>query len=336
MRRAIKPALLGLTLALGCSGPAWAIAPPDSTTASPERVVAYTIANDAPFRTDYYFTQGMSLMVLLPAFRRLPTRHLLFPAGVPGSLSHYGVRIRYDGFTPRRIQDAFIRVGDRPYAAYLYVTLFHSRTDPARRARLTSGVQVGIIGPAVGAKPFQVNLHRWLDAPTPRGWDFQVRNDLVLGYEVGAERQLLTAGRALEVVGTARAALSTLRTASNAGVVVRVGLFEPYFRTLLGVTGGGRASGRRPVQAYLEGRAEAQAIGYDATMQGGLLNRAFSRPSPYTLPGSAVRRGVVQGSGAVVLAVGGVSARAVGWWMTPEIRGGRRHAWGQVDVRVAF
>ena len=325
-----------LLLALGASFPARAAPPPDSATVSPERVAAYTFVNDAPFRTDYYFTQGMSFTVVLPAMRRLPTRHLLLPAGPPGSLSHYGVRVRYDGFTPLQIQDPFIRVGDRPYAAYLYVTLFHARTNPARRVRLTTGAQVGIIGPAVGAKPFQVNLHRLFDAPTPRGWDFQVRNDLVLGYEAGAEQLLFAAGRGLEVVGTARAALSTLRTAGSGGAVVRVGLFEPYFRTLLGVTGGANRVGRRPIQAYLEARGEAQVIGYDATMQGGLLNRALDRPSPYTLPGSAVRRGVGQGTAALVLAVGGFSARAAGWWLTPEIRGGRSHAWGQLDVRVAF
>lgn len=311
---------------------AWAAPPPDSAAVSSERVVAYTFANDAAFRTDYYFTQGMSLTVVLPGLRQLPTRHLLLCGDPPGSLSHYGVRVRYDGFTPLRIQDAFVRLGDRPYASYIYATLFRSQTDAARRGRHTTGVQFGVIGPAVGAKGFQTTVHRWIDAPTPRGWSFQVRNDLVLGYEAGTERQLLTLGRGLEAVGTARAALSTLRTVAGAGAVVRAGLFDPYFRTLLGMGAWGRAAGHRTAQLYLEVRAEGQAVGYDATLQGGLLNRS----SPYTLPARAVRRVVGQVSGALVAAVGGVSVRAVGWWLTPEIRGGRAHAWGQLDVRVAF
>ncbi len=295
----------------------------------PERAVAYSFANDAPFRTDYYFTQGMRLTVVLPAFGRLPTRRLL---GGPAPAATYGLRLRYDGFTPLRIQDAFIRRGDRPYASYIYATLFRARTDAAGRARLTTGVQVGIIGPAVGAKGFQTAVHRWLDAPTPRGWDFQIRNDVVLGYEVGAERQLLTVGRGLEAVATARAALSTLRTVASAGAAVRVGLFDPYFSSLLGVTGGWRGRALRPVQLYLEGHAEGQLVGYDATMQGGVFNQT----SVYTLSAGAVRRAVGQASGALVAAVGAVSGRVAACWTTPEIRAGRAHAWGQMEVRVGF
>ncbi len=324
--------LLAALLLASSSLEARPLAPPDSAIVDSERVVAYSFANDAAFRTDYYFTQGMSLTVVLPGFSRLPTRRLLLAEGAAGTHSQYGVRMRYDGYTPLRIQDPFIRRGDRPYASYIYATLCHSQTNVVKRARLTSGVQVGVIGPAAGAKGFQTAVHRWIDAPTPRGWDFQVRNDLVLGYELGAERQLLTAGRALEVVGTARAALSTLRTGAGAGLVVRAGLFDPYLSTLLGVAAGARAAGRRRVQAYVEARAEAQAIGYDATLQGGLLNRA----SPYTLQASAVRRGVAAGSGALVLAAGGFSIRGVAAWVSPEFWAARQHAWGQVELRAAF
>ncbi|MBC7446884.1 MAG: lipid A deacylase LpxR family protein [Hymenobacteraceae bacterium] len=324
--------LLAALLVVGSGPEARPLVPPDSATVGSERVVAYSFANDAAFRTDYYFTQGMSLTVVLPAFRRLPTRHLLLSAEKPATRSQYGVQVRYDGYTPLRIQDPFIRLGDRPYASYIYATLFHARTAADRRARLTTGLQVGITGPAAGAKSFQTAVHRWIDAPIPRGWDFQVRNDLVLGYELGAERQLLTAGRALEVIGTARAALSTLRTGAGPGVVVRAGLFDPYFSTLLGVATGARAAARRRVQAYVEARAEAQAVGYDATLQGGLL----SRTSPYTLPARAVRRGVASGSGALVLAAGGFSIRGVAAWVSPEFRGARQHAWGQIELRAAF
>ena len=50
---------------------------------SPERRLAYTYANDLFFRTDYYFTQGMTLMLVHPVLARLPVRHL-DSAGVRG------------------------------------------------------------------------------------------------------------------------------------------------------------------------------------------------------------------------------------------------------------
>ncbi|GAA4363483.1 lipid A deacylase LpxR family protein [Hymenobacter saemangeumensis] len=298
---------------------------------SSDRLISYTFANDAFFRTDYYFTQGMSLTLVLPALSRLPTRHVL-PGPREGTLSHYGLKILYDGFTPLRIQDPDIRYGDRPYASYIYATFFHAQTSGARRWRLSSGLQLGVIGPAAGAKGFQTAVHRWLAAPTPRGWDYQVQNDLVLGYELGGERQLLAIGSAAEVVGTAGAALSTMRSYGSGGLLLRLGRFNPYFETMTGVAAAENRGGLRRLQLYTELRAEARAVGYDATLQGGLLNR----DSPYTLPAGAVRRGVLQGAAAAVLAYQGFSVRTVAGWVSPEFAGARHHAWGQLDVRVAF
>jgi lipid A 3-O-deacylase len=298
---------------------------------SPDRLVAYTFANDAVFRTDYYFTQGMSLMVVLPALSRLPTRRVL-PKPQAGTVGHYGVRVLYDGFTPLRIQDSAIRYGDRPYASYLYANFFHAQTNPQRRWRRTTALQLGVMGPAAGAKGFQTKVHEWLAAPRPLGWDYQVRNDVVLGYEISGERQLLALGRAVEVIGTAGATLSTLRSYGSGGLLLRLGCFTPYFDSLLGVVSAANRQGRPRFQLYTELRAEAQAVGYDATMQGGLFNHS----SPYTLAGSAIRRGVLRGAGALVLARGSCSVRTVAGWVSPEFEGARPHAWGQLDVRVAF
>jgi hypothetical protein len=306
----------------------------DTTKAglSTDRLLAYTFANDAFFRTDYYFTQGMSLTAVLPAFSRLPTRKLLLRNAAAGNTSHYGVRLLYDGFTPLRIQDPEIRYGDRPYASYIYATFFHAQTRPAAQQRYTAGLQLGFIGPAAGAKGFQTGVHRWLNAPTPRGWDYQVRHDVVLGYEIGAERQLVSLAQAAELIGTATASLSTLRTNAALGTVLRLGLFNPYFSTLTGVASRPQRAGLRAFQLYAEGRVEARAVGYDATLQGG----AFNRSSPYTLSANEIKRGVLTGSGAVVLAYQGFSVRTVAGWISPEFAGARRHAWGQLDVRVAF
>jgi hypothetical protein len=146
------------------------------------------------------------------------------------------------------------------------------------------------------------------------------------------ERQLLAVGPGAELIGQASASLSTLRTNAATGVLLRLGRLNPYFRTLTGVASRAERAGLRAVQLYAEGYLQARAVGYDATLQGGLLNRT----SPYTLPSGSVRRGVLTGSGAAVLAYQGVSVRTVAGWISPEFSGARPHAWGQLDVRVAF
>lgn len=317
---------LFLALLLVAAAPAWAQRP-DSTHTSPDRLLFYTFANDAFFRTDYYFTQGMTLALVLPALRHSPANFLLGP--VPrGSTLHHGIRLHYDGFTPLRIQDDFIRVGDRPYASYWYASFFRVASQPSRRYRLTSGLNLGFMGPAAGAKGFQTTLHEWLDSPTPRGWDYQIRNDLVLGYEARLEKQLLAVGRGAELIGDVNASLSTLYTYAGAGARLRAGLLQPYFSNL----GVSRQPDQRRVQLYAEGQLEGRIIGYNATLQGGLLRS----DNPYTLPASAVRRAVAKGTGTVGLGYAGLRLTASAVWISPEFSGARSHQWVQLGLGVAF
>ena len=72
--------------------------------------------------------------------------------------------LRYDDFTPLRIQDAFIRVGDRPCATYLYGSFFWVSNQPARHQRLTTALGIGFISPAAGGKELQSAPYfaRWI------------------------------------------------------------------------------------------------------------------------------------------------------------------------------
>ncbi|SMB81838.1 conserved hypothetical protein-like [Hymenobacter roseosalivarius DSM 11622] len=304
--------------------------PPDSSTVSPDRIVAYSFANDAFFRTDYYFTQGMTLNVVLPILARSPVNKMLL-GGKMAAVRYHGVKLFYDGFTPLRIQDAFIRVGDRPYASYIYASLYRIANQRQRRQRLTAGLDLGFMGPAAGAKGFQTKVHELLDAPTPRGWDYQVQNDLVLGYQVAVEKQLAAGSKFAELVGTARASVGTLNTLAATGLLVRVGKMNPYFNNLGVSSAAGRAGGQK-FQIYAQSRLEGRVVGYNATMQGGMLNRQ----NPYTLKASQLKRGVVQGSGGLVLAYGGVRFEPSATWVSPEFRGGRTHRWFQFDFWGAF
>ncbi|TYZ08848.1 lipid A deacylase LpxR family protein [Hymenobacter lutimineralis] len=304
--------------------------PPDSLRLGSDRLIGYTFANDAYFRTDYYFTQGMTGTSIHPALARLPTHHLLRLGRAKGT-EYFGVRVHYDGFTPLRIQDAFIRVGDRPYASYLYADFFRTLNRPTRHLRLTTGLQLGVIGPAAGAKGFQTKLHKWLGAPTPRGWDYQIQNDLVLGYMGRLEGRLAHVGRAVELIGGATASLGTLRTYAGADARLRVGLLNPYFANL-GVSSRANRQQLRRVQLYTEARLEGRVVGYDATLQGGLLRR----DNPYELPAQAISRTVAIGTGTLGLGYAGVRLETSAFWISPEFAGARSHKWTQFSLLVGF
>ena len=125
--------------------------------------------------------------------------------------------------------------------------------------------------------------------------------------------------------------MGTLNTFGEAGLLLRVGRMDPYFRNL-GLQPG---AGRRPLQKlqfYATGQLQGRLVGYNATMQGGLLNRA----SPYTLPARQISRTVGQATTSLVAAYGGLSFRTSAVWITPEFEGSRHHAWVQFGLSVAF
>lgn len=293
---------------------------------SPAHRLAYSYANDFFFGTDYYFTQGMTFDVVSPALARLPTRRLL-GAGPAGSTRYYGAHLRYDGFTPLRIEDAFIRVGDRPYAAYFYASLYQVCLQPAQGRRLTTALELGYVGPAAGGKFVQTKLHELTHNPEPRGWDYQIRGDAVLGYRLVCEQRLLTLGRGLELTGTAEASVGTLYTYAGTGGQLRIGWFNSFFAAL-GGAGSGSRTGLRRWQLYAEATLTGRLVGYDATLQGGVFNRS----SPYTLAAGAIRRVVLHSTGSLVVARANWSFTATATYVGPEFTGGRPHRWGVLGV----
>ena len=296
---------------------------------SSARLLRYTYANDLFFRTDYYFTQGMTLTLMHPALARLPVRHLL-AAGPRGSTRQHGLTLRYDGFTPLRIQDAFIRVGDRPYAAYLYASFFRLNNHPSRHQCLTTALEIGFIGPAAGGKELQTAIHRVTGNAEPRGWDYQIRNAPIIGYRVDFEKQM-AASRHAELLATAAASLGTLYTYAAASLHLRVGLLTPYFANP-GPTGAGSRLGLRHWQLYSQATLQGRLIGYDATLQG----NPFTNRDPYTLPASDVRRAVLRSSGGVVLKHNKLRIEATATWISPEFAEARSHRWGQLGATVGF
>ena len=323
--------LLLLFLALP-GRPAQAVPAPTDTLRpiSAVRLLRYTYANDLFFRTDYYFTQGMALTLVHPALARLPMRRLL-AAGPRGSTQQHGLALRYDGFTPLRIQDAFVRVGDRPYAAYLNASFFRIGNHPGRHQRLTTALEIGFIGPAAGGKELQTAIHRATGNAEPRGWDYQVRNAPIIGYRAAYELLLLAAGRHAELLGEAEASLGTLYTHAGAGLHLRLGKFRSFFANP-SPANAGLNPGPPPWQLYGEATLTGRLIGYDATLQGS----PFGSRDPYTLAAGEVRRAVLRSSGGAVLNHGGLSFAATATWISPEFAGARSHRWGQLGVAVAF
>lgn len=317
-----------LVLALGALGGAEETVPsgsaldePDSPVEAPSpeplHTLRYHYANDTFTSTDYYFTQGMGLHYLSPFLLDSPLAIPLPDLG-PGSVREVSLRWRYEGYTPREIDRLPIQLGDRPFASYM--TLGHRSQVHAAEGAASLWVEwsLGYLGPAVGAREFQAEVHRHTGGKTPRGWRNQIRGDLILQLEAGYLHRLLRHASLVDFSAEVELRGGTLFTDASLGVQVRFGLL-------------GAPLGPPDFRLYLWGSLHARAVGFNATLEGGVF-----RDSDYTLSANDIERLV---SIARIGASLEMRAFAFGFslaFTSREFRGGRSHAWGQLSLAVFF
>ncbi len=276
------------------------------------RLLRFDYANDYFTGTDRYYTQGLGLTYFDPILRASPVMAVL--ASLPGIAKSYGLVIRDSGFTPTNLGHDEALLGDRPFAAYLFLGQELVSRDASRGLTLTSRLDTGIIGQAAGGKWVQVGIHRATANSIPRGWDNQIRNDLVLDYRTRADKRLAAASAA-DLSAFVDATLGTLYTNASAGLYGRVGAI---------------ADGKRRLFLFLS--AEQRVVGYDATLEGGLLNRH----SPFVIASSQVERRVSIEYVGIAVDRQTFAIEAKRAYLGREFRGGLSHEWVEISVLRRF
>lgn len=275
--------------------------------------------NDFFTATDKYYTQGINMEVVTPVFSRLPTRFvLLHPVN---SRVQYGLALQHNAYTPTSITDTRIRYGDRPYAAALMLQPYTISTNEARRQRITTMLSLGVTGQIAGGQWMQETIHRNLENVMPEGWKYQIANDAVVNYRLFYEKSLLRIDNFLEVNGTANVDAGTLHTRAGVGANVILGYFESAYSS----------TSNRRFAAYVYAHGQVNAIGYDATLQGGLFSR-----NVYSLDASSIRRYTAETRIGVVLKYGGIYLEYFQGQLTREFAIGGKHSWGGVLLDFGF
>lgn len=280
-----------------------------------------TYQNDYFTATDYYFTQGIRLECGAPLFRKSPLANLLLTFEEDSTALHR-IFVAQDGYTPTSIRADQILYGDRPYAAALYLGQKVISLDSNRQLKLSSEIQMGVIGPWAFAKEEQEYIHRQTGNVEPMGWQYQIKNDLLLNYNLQLDKQLYHS-TLLAVSGGGSVKLGTYRTRVGIQGQIKLGWVDHEFST--------RPEARK-IRFFLFAKGQLNAIGYDATLQGGL----FNRKSVYTIPASDLKRLVADYEIGAQLNLGTWRLVFSHTHITPEFREGRPHAWGTARVRIGF
>ena len=269
------PACLLLAPVIGCSQ---AIDNSNAQRAIPsDKYFRINYENDFFSASDRDYTQGILLEKVLPSFRHFFLMKLLWhPAG---TTVQYGIGLEQDCYTPNHIDKADIQYGDRPYAGALFIKTFQIATDAVKRVRVVTQISTGIIGPAAGGEGMQRTIHHWINYTQPLGWHNQIKLDAVLNYQVNYEKELLQYDNHFSLSGIGILRAGTLSDKVAAGFTAMAGSFSNPF-------GGYENAGRRSFKWYVYDQLMGNAVGYDATLQGGI----FDRSSPYTISNRGLNR----------------------------------------------
>ncbi len=318
----LKWIFITTALLLHCAAPAQVV---DNTAAftqiSDNAWFRFHYDNDFFTATDDYYTQGITLEFVHLALKKNPLSKLLIQPR--HSTVHYGIRADHYGYTPSTIRSDVILYGDRPFCSNLSISTFSIATDTLRRSRISTTLVLGIMGPAAGSEGMQKAIHRWLDNIPPLGWQHQIKNDVILNYQIDWEQGLWKNGNWLLLNGGANARFGTHTNRIRAGLTAIVGRMNDPFRA-------GEKTKRW--RAYLYVRVQPGFTVYDATLQGGLFNRS----SPYVIASSDLTRLTIQGDFGFVLGIGKLYLEYCQSAITKEFDTGLTHRWGGIRIGTGF
>ena len=277
--------------------------------------------NDYFTATDIYYTQGYSFEFTSKVFRKNPLNWLFFKSRNNETI--YGLSLDHVGFAPTTIKSDSILYGDRPFAAAIAVKSFLVSIDTIRKNRIASSLGIGIMGPGAFGKEMQTSIHRWIGDEVPHGWQHQIKNDLLLNYEVSHEQQLARFRNLFYLNSNAKLRLGTVNTNISGGFTAAFGKVNSPFTSLA-------KNNNFEIYAYFQ--PMLTLVGYDATLQGGLFNHG----SPYTIADSDINRITLQQNYGLVMQFKHLYFEYSRAEITKEFRTGNYHKWGGLRVGLEW
>ncbi len=183
--------------------------------------------NDFFTKFDQYYSQGITLDYVNPAIKKFPLVKLLWKPYKTNP--KYGVTLDLFGYTPKSILSDAILYGDRPFDANLSLKTFLIQADAVHKQQIATALSIGIMGPAALGKEIQTNIHGWLNNPLPHGWQHQIKNDIIINYQINYEKQIASAGNYFLLNSTSELRIGTLNNKINTGFNFMLGNFNKRF-----------------------------------------------------------------------------------------------------------
>ncbi|MDR5590344.1 lipid A deacylase LpxR family protein [Christiangramia sp. SM2212] len=283
-----------------------------------EKYIRLNYDNDVFTDSDHGYTQGITLEVVHPTFKRNPLNILFFNKN---SEKKYGLSIEHLTFTPSVIGNDKIQFGDQPFAAALYIKSFQINDNFQKKSRFYSSFLIGVLGPIALGKEGQSFVHRIIDNLEPIGWKNQITNDLLLNYEINYEKQIINFQDFLLINSDTGFRLGSLYTDLSAGLSGMIGLIK---------TPSSLKSRNSKFQIYLYANPKLYAVAFDASLQGGL----FNKKSIYVIDSSDIEKIKSRIDFGITLKTGGFYFEYTRTQISKEYTTGGKETWGGIRLGV--
>ncbi len=284
--------------------------------------IEFKWSNDFTYETDYYYSNGFYFEAITPWAKQNPINAILIPSSKE-SVNQFGVSLVQDIYTPHERFDVEKQLdGDRPFAAYLLLGFIKKTYDPITRTKIVSELQVGVLGPAALGEETQNGIHNMLPTSSRiNGWENQISNSLAINYSAEFYKLFYKLSW-IELMGAAKGKLGIPFTHVELGGILRLGYFDSY------PNGFGMFSNKK-WSAYFFTELLGKAVGYNATLQGGLFSS-----SVYTLDKinhliGNYRLGITAHYNLLKLEMATT-------FNTPEFPGALSHRWSYISIKVGF
>lgn len=286
-----------------------------TTHARSAPVFTLYVENDSFTGTDEHYTNGLKFSWLsadLTDWGQTGWRKTMIEAlpfiNRPDGQKNMGFSVGQNIYTPEDIERVNPDPRDRPYAGWSYLELaFVSKTGDIAD---TMALQFGVVGPHSLAEDSQRIFHNWIGSARPRGWDYQLRDEI--GVNLIFERRWRLYGRALydhlgiDLVPHAGVSLGNVQTYVNGGGTVRLGINLPSdFGVQLaraGSVGGGptddldpRVAPNRNFSLFIFGAADGRGVARDIFLDGNTFRDSRSVDKEYFVADLSAGVGLIAG-----------------------------------------
>jgi hypothetical protein len=293
-----------------------------STEKSQPTFLLITFDNDIFAETDYYYTNGFSIGMVHPKLASGFFSRIL-PSLGNTAFNTSGIRVHQFMFTPQNPEAIEIDRNDRPFAGVLLTEYFKLSQLPNMGINMHTSLRLGVIGKASMAESLQATMHKL----EPVGWDYQIKNDLLINYDFSLEKLLLK-GDFWQISGMLDLGLGSYQTYGGGALQFRVGILQGlpngYLPELDPVNETYRPAGS--FWFFIEPAWHFMA--YNASLNGGL----FNNNSPHYFSYNEINHSLARFSAGFSWHYRKLGLGLKWTYLSPEFQSAKHHNWGSLSL----